>query len=113
MRREGKERCHEPWVHVVKKTEISASKTLLLSILAVFASLVAGGLFILAIGQNPFSVYATIVKGAWRSSIARKGTIKLAVPLLITALGIIPAFKMKLHCFMTIFRMGYCLFSCL
>ena len=95
MRRKGKERCHEPWVHVVKNTEISASKTLLLSILAVFASLVAGGLFILAIGQNPFSVYATIVKGAWRSSIARKGTIKLAVPLLITALGIIPAFKMK------------------
>lgn len=89
------EQRQEPWVRVVKKTEVSAGKTLLLSLVALLASLVAGGLFILAIGQNPFAVYATIFHGAWRSSIAMKGTIKIAVPLLITALGITPAFKMR------------------
>ena len=85
----------EPLFHVVKKTEISYAKTLTLSLLAFVIAIVAGGIFILAIGQNPFEIYATIVKGAWRSKIAVKGTIKIAIPLLIAALGITPAFQMK------------------
>lgn len=85
----------EPLVRVVKKAEISFGKNLALSLLAVCAAIVAGGIFILIIGQNPFEIYASIVKGAWRSSLAAKGTIKIAIPLLIAALGITPAFKMK------------------
>ncbi|MDF2944140.1 MAG: branched-chain amino acid transporter permease [Herbinix sp.] len=85
----------EPFVRVVKKAEISFGKTLVLSLLALFAAIVAGGIFILAIGQNPIQVYATIVQGAWRSKIAAKGTIKIAIPLLIAAIGITPAFQMK------------------
>jgi len=85
----------EPFIRVVKKTEISLGKTLVLSLGAFVAAVIAGGIFILAIGQNPFEVYATIVQGAWRSSIATKGTIKIAIPLLIAALGITPAFQMK------------------
>lgn len=85
----------EPLIRVVKKAEISFGKNLALSLIALFAAIVAGGLFILAIGQNPFKVYATIVKGAWRSPIAIKATIKIAIPLLIASLGITPAFRMK------------------
>ncbi|HWT26356.1 MAG TPA: ABC transporter permease [Mobilitalea sp.] len=85
----------EPFIRVVKKTEISVGKTLLLSILAFIAAIIAGGIFILALGHNPFAVYATIVKGAWRSKIAIKGTVKIAIPLLIAAIGITPAFQMK------------------
>jgi len=85
----------EPFVRVVKKAEISFGKTLVLSLFALIAAIVAGGIFILAIGQNPFQIYATIVQGAWRSQIAAKGTIKIAIPLLIAALGITPAFQMK------------------
>ncbi|MDD3172902.1 MAG: ABC transporter permease [Herbinix sp.] len=84
-----------PLLRVVKKSEISFGKTLALSLLALIAAIVAGGIFIFAIGQNPFKVYATIVQGAWRSKIAIKGTIKIAIPLLIAALGITPAFQMK------------------
>ena len=58
-------------------------------------SIVAGGLFILFIGYNPFSVYGTIVSGAFRSTMAFQATIKLMVPLLIPALGITLAFKMR------------------
>jgi simple sugar transport system permease protein len=86
---------HDPFIRVVKKTEISFGKTLALSLAALVAAIVAGGIFILAIGQNPFAVYGSIVKGAWRSPIAVKGTIKLAIPLLIASLGITPAFQMK------------------
>jgi simple sugar transport system permease protein len=85
----------EPFVRVVKKAEISFGKNLALSLFALLAAIVAGGVFILAIGHNPFQIYATIVKGAWRSQIAAKGTIKIAIPLLIAALGITPAFQMK------------------
>ncbi len=85
----------EPLFHVVKKAEVSYAKTVLLSLLAVVIAIIAGGIFILAIGQNPFEIYASIVQGAWRSKIAAKGTIKIAIPLLIAALGITPAFQMK------------------
>lgn len=85
----------EPLIRVVKKAEISVGKTLALSIIALVASLIAGGLFLFALGKNPFEVYATIVKGAWRSKISTQGTIKIAIPLLIAAIGITPAFQMK------------------
>ncbi|MDF2537190.1 MAG: branched-chain amino acid transporter permease [Herbinix sp.] len=91
----GSRTKQEPFIRVVKKTEISIGKTFLLSLFALIAAIMAGGVFILAIGQNPIDVYITIVKGAWRSSIATKGTIKIAIPLLIAAIGITPAFQMK------------------
>jgi simple sugar transport system permease protein len=85
----------EALLRVVKKTELSAGKTIGLTLLALLLAVVAGGLFILAIGQNPFKVYGAIVQGAWRSKLAIKGTIKIAIPLLIASLGITPAFQMK------------------
>jgi ABC-type uncharacterized transport system, permease component len=85
----------EPLIRVVKKAEISFGKTAALYLLAIFTAIVAGGIFIAAIGQNPFLVYATIVKGAFRSKIATKATIKIAIPLLIASIGITPAFQMK------------------
>jgi simple sugar transport system permease protein len=85
----------EPLLHVVKKSELSAGKTIGLTLMALLLAIVAGGLFIWAIGQNPFKVYGAIVQGAWRSKLAIKGTIKIAIPLLIASLGITPAFQMK------------------
>lgn len=84
-----------PFVRIAKKTEIFGWKLGLLTVCSFFLALVAGGLFVLALGQNPFSVYASIVSGAFRSGIAISGTVKLIVPLLITSLGIVFAFKMK------------------
>lgn len=86
---------HEPLLRIVKKTELTVGKAIALSIFAVLAAIVAGGIFILAIGHNPVEIYGSIVKGAWRSELATKGTIKIAIPLLIASLGITPAFQMK------------------
>ncbi len=85
----------EPLLRVVKKSELSTGKTISLTLLALLLAIVAGGLFILAIGHNPFKIYGAIVQGAWRSKLAIKGTIKIAIPLLIASLGITPAFQMK------------------
>jgi simple sugar transport system permease protein len=94
MNEQGKTK-REPFIRIAKKAELSLGKTVALTLIAIVAAIVAGGIFILAIGQNPFKVYATIVKGAWRSKIAIKGTIKIAIPLMIASLGTTPAFKMK------------------
>ena len=62
---------------------------------AVALSILAGGLFILAIGYNPIEIYGTILNGAFRSKIAVQSTIKITIPLCISALGATLAFKMK------------------
>ena len=85
----------EPLLHTVKHAERSSRQTVALRLAAVALSLVAGGVFILAIGQNPFAVYATIVKGAFRSPLAIQATIKYTIPLCICALGVTLAFKMR------------------
>jgi hypothetical protein len=84
-----------PLVRVVKRADMPVGKAALLSAAALVLAIVAGGLFILALGYNPIDVYVSIVQGAFRSKLAIQGTVKLAVPLLITSLGITLAFKMK------------------
>ena len=87
--------ANEPLVRVVKKSELTGGKLALFSLGGLFLALIAGGIFILALGKNPFSVYQTIFLGAFRSKMAMQGTIKIAIPLLITSLAITLAFKMK------------------
>ena len=88
-------RKKEPLIRVEKRKERPAKQVRLLRLASVLLAIVAGGLFILCIGYNPFSVYATIVSGAFRSSMAFQATIKVMVPLLIPALGLTLAFKMR------------------
>lgn len=85
----------EPWIRVVKKAELGKRETLILRLEAIVLALVAGGLFILLIGQNPFVIYQTIVTGALRSKMAIQATVKIMIPLLIASLGVTLAFKMK------------------
>lgn len=85
----------EPLVRIEKRSERTHNQIMRLRLLSVLLAIVAGGLFILFIGYNPFSVYGTIISGAFRSTMAFQATIKLMVPLLIPALGITLAFKMR------------------
>lgn len=85
----------EPWIRVVKKAELVKRETLILRLEAIVLALVAGGFFILLIGQNPFVIYQTIVTGALRSEMAIQATVKIMIPLLIASLGVTLAFKMK------------------
>jgi len=90
----------EPLVRVVKREYNSKLIPVLMRAGAFMLSIVAGGLFIWAMGFNPFTAYASIIKGALVGS-ARdplssiRSTIDLFVPLSITALGLSCAFKMK------------------
>lgn len=86
---------NEPLIRVVKKAELGGRETFVLRMEAILLALVAGGVFILCIGYNPFTIYQTIVTGAFRSSMAVQATVKIMIPLLISSLGVTLAFKMK------------------
>ena len=92
MREKG---LREPLFRMVKRDSISSGKAWQIRTIAFLLSLAAGGLLILMLGQNPLAVYQSMVVGAWGSGTVRYETIKIAVPLLITAIGISFAFKMK------------------
>lgn len=85
----------EPFARIIKRTELPTKQIVLLRLFAVFLSLVAGGVFIACVGQNPFVIYQTIIAGAFRSVMAFQGTVKIMIPLLISSLGVTLAFKMK------------------
>lgn len=88
-------RAKEPLLRVIKRAEKSPRQSMLLRAQALVLSIVAGGVFILCIGYNPFEIYGTILSGAFRSVMAVQATIKFMIPLLIASLGVTLAFKMK------------------
>src|ERR1700675_1011755 len=55
-------------------------------LLALFASLVAFGLFMLALGFNPLEVYELIWRGAFGSYFSWQNTLVRAAPLILAAL---------------------------
>lgn len=85
----------DPPVRIAKRNELSARNALLLRIGSVLIAIIVGGLFLLAIGCNPFEGYYTIVTGSLKSEMAVQATIKIMIPLLISSLGVTLAFKMK------------------
>lgn len=85
----------EPLFRMVKCDTIPSRKAWTIRGIAFLLSLIAGGLLILFLGHNPAAVYKSMVVGAWGTSTVRYETIKIAIPLLITAIGISFAFKMK------------------
>ncbi|HSK68043.1 MAG TPA: ABC transporter permease [Candidatus Limnocylindria bacterium] len=82
-------------LHVVQRGELSAPAAWGFRLLAVLAALAAGGLFLLSLGYNPFSVYASMIGGSLGTAGMQRETIKLAIPLALTSLGVLLAFKMR------------------
>ena len=81
-----KAQIKEPLIRMVKRDDISPQKAWAIRAVAFVLSLVTGALLILFLGNNPLSVYGAMVTGAWGSSTVIHETIKLALPLLITAI---------------------------
>lgn len=88
-------KSHEPLVRIAKKPELPPVKIAVLRVVSFILAIAAGGLFIFAIGHNPFEVYAEMIRGCFRSKMAFQSTVKIAIPLLMTSLGVTLAFKMK------------------
>lgn len=85
----------EPLVRMVRRESISSSKVVLIRVVAILCALLTGGLIILLLGHNPIAVYGDMIVGSLGSNTVLIETIRIAIPLLITSLGISLAFKMK------------------
>lgn len=80
---------------IAKKEEISRNQILLIRAVAILMALVFSGVFIAIIGYNPLTLFKEMFLGAVGTEMRIHETINKAVPLVITSLGILVAFKMK------------------
>lgn len=81
--------------HIVQRVTIDPKRAMLMRLLAILLALVTGGLFLLAVGFNPFPVYGTMISRSVGSVSNLRETIKIAIPLCIASLGVALAFKMR------------------
>ncbi|MDR1821658.1 MAG: ABC transporter permease [Oscillospiraceae bacterium] len=84
----------QPFVRIAKRAREPRSAWAI-RIAAIAAALLFGGLIILLLGHNPFSVYPVMFGGALGNKLALRETVKISIPLLGAAVAIAPAFKMK------------------
>ena len=78
----------------VSKPSLAAQ--VLLPILSILAALLVGSVIIWLAGENPLTVYRTMLDGAFGSYYKRSETLVKMIPLLLTALGVAVAFRMQL-----------------
>lgn len=95
MSRKTKAEHHEPLVRIIRREDSSAARNIWVRLVALLAAFATGALLIVALGENPFAVYAQMLTGALGTKTALIETVRKTIPLLIVALGIIIAFKMK------------------
>ncbi len=80
---------------ISKRAELPRKQEMIIRAVAIVFSLVCAGLVILILGYNPLLVFREIVLGAVGTEMRIQQTIVKAIPLIITSLGILVAFKMK------------------
>lgn len=87
---------HQPLFHVAKRAAIPAYKSWTIRIIAILLALIFSGIVIMLLtGENPFSVYATMFKGAFGSSRRVWKLLQSLAMLLCVSLAVTPAFKMR------------------
>lgn len=80
---------------ISKRAELPKKQEMIIRAIAIVFSLVCAGLVILILGFNPIVIFREIVIGALGTELRLQQTIVKAIPLVITSLGILVAFKMK------------------
>ena len=86
----------EPIMRITKRDSFSSTKAWLVRVIAILLSLVVCALVIVVITkQNPLEVYLGIINGAVGTKRRLWVTIREMLTLLIIAVGLIPAFRMK------------------
>lgn len=105
------EKCiHEPLVHITKRVNIPLKAQILVRVIAIGAALIVCGIVTeLLTGDNPVSIYATIVHGAFSKGRMLVTIHDIAI-LLCVSLAVTPAFKMR---FWNIGAEGQVLIGCL
>lgn len=85
----------EPWIRLAKRDGMEGWKVWCIRLSSFLAAVLLGGAILRMIGVNPFNAYYNIVVGSLGKKTALRQTVKIAIPLLGTALAIAPCFKMR------------------
>ena len=80
---------------IVKRKSLSKKEHVIIQSLALVLALLFAAIFIGMTGNNPLNVYLSMLDGAFGNGFRFKETIINSIPLIITSLGVIIAFKMK------------------
>ena len=87
---------HEPLMHISKREDCGLLRAIAVRLVAIaLALLVCAGVIFALTGLNPIQVYAGIIDGAVGSNRRLWVTIRDALALLLVAVAITPAFKMR------------------
>jgi len=84
-----------PLVRLAKRDAMPKGQVWCIRALSFVAAILLGGIIFLVLGHNPAAAYGTILSGSLGKPTAIRQTVKLAIPLLGTALAIAPCFKMR------------------
>jgi len=82
-------------MQIVNRPGTSTKQIIIIRIIAIVSAAAVSGFLIALLGYNPFVVFPNMLKGALGSNIRVRATLLEMIPLTITSLGIIIAFKMK------------------
>lgn len=80
---------------LIKRDDIPRKKEIIIRTIAILLSLLCSGVILLAFRLDPLAIFKAIAEGALGTDLRVAQTIVKTIPLLITSLGIIVAFKMK------------------
>ena len=87
---------HEPLFHIVKRPAVAWWRAWLIRIGAVIAALLVAGIVTLALtGENPISVYGTMIKSSFGTNRRVWQLLQNIAMLLCVALAVTPAFRMR------------------
>ncbi|HRX48046.1 MAG TPA: ABC transporter permease [Spirochaetota bacterium] len=77
------------------RTDCSAKESAAIRGGAIILALVTVSFFIMILGHNPFSVYGSMIEGAFGTVYRITETLRKSIPLIIASLGIALAFRLK------------------
>ncbi len=82
-------------MRMIKRTDMTRAKSVRIRLVAIFLSILTASLFIALMGHNPLAVFGSMIVGAFGSAFRIQDTLTIAIPLVVTSIGIMIAFKMK------------------
>lgn len=82
-------------LRMTKRTDMTSKKSAIIRVTAILGALITAGIFIAIMGHNPISVYKSMFLGAFGTSFRIRDTLTISIPLILTSIGIMIAFKMK------------------
>jgi len=82
-------------MRMIKRTDMTSRKAAIIRIVSIISAFLFTSVFISALGHSPINVYFSMVEGAFGSAHRIRDTLTITIPLVVTSIGIMIAFKMK------------------